>query len=152
MERVRLGVSEYEYWNGDTCPGAAPILCLSAKALALENFRYTDEIGLAADYPFLCRGIASYLKEEMEFVTTDCNDIYVYDCTKDDSASRRKVSDLDPVKGWPFDKDGLLEKEIQKEEFHILKGITRLDLPYATLPQQMNNSEKIDWVIQGGMI
>ena len=63
-----------------------------------------------------------------------------------------KVSDLDPVKGFQFDKDGLLEKEIQKEEFHILKGITRLDLPYATLPQQMSNSEKIDWVIQGGMI
>ena len=136
------------YWTGDVCPGGEPPLCFTNKAMDC-NLRYLDEVGLADDYPHLCQGLAAHLRGELNFVGTDCNDIYVYDCLRDSSSSR-KEQELSP-KGWPFDKDGYLEAEIKKEEYHILEGITRQHLPYATLPQIWGEVEKKQYILENAL-
>jgi hypothetical protein len=66
-------------------------------------------------------------------VSTDCNDIYIYDCTQD--SITRGNDDFDEEKGWPFDKKGLVYAENNKEEYKVLEGVTRQHLPYVTMPQ-----------------
>jgi hypothetical protein len=146
----RQPITPYWYWNGESCPGGEPTLCLSKKAIVDCDIHYTDNLGLADDYPHLLRGIISYLNGEMLFVNTDVNDIYVYDCTKDDSSSR-KQQDFDSERGWPFDAAGELQREIEREEFKILDGITRLDLPYATLRQYWNEEQKAKYVMENAL-
>ena len=136
------------YWTGDVVPGGEPPLCMSNKAIECD-LRYLDEVGLADDYPHLCQGIAAHLRGELTFVGTDCNDIYVYDCLRDSSSSR-KEQELGS-KGWPFDKDGYLEAEIKKEKYHILEGITRQHLPYATLPQVWGKTEKKKYILENAL-
>jgi hypothetical protein len=145
----RTPVTPSIYWNGDVCPGGEPPLCLSNKAIDC-NFRYLDSVGLADDYPHLCQAIIAYLNGDINFVGTDCNDIYVYDCL-DDGSSSRKSQDLDPEKGWPFDRAGELEKEIKKQKYHILEGVTRQDLPYATLSQVWSESEKKQYILENAL-
>tara|TARA_B110000211_G_scaffold147189_1_gene167674 strand:+ start:4434 stop:5354 length:921 start_codon:yes stop_codon:yes gene_type:complete len=142
----RFGLPSKILWDGQTCLGGEPPLCLSNKAVECE-LRYLDDIGLADDYPFLCQGVAAHLRDEMKFVGTDCNDIYVYDCLDDQSSSRQEHS-LDPNKGWPFDADGFLEKEIQKEIYQILSGVKTSDLPFVSLPQIWDGQKKGEYVLE----
>lgn len=142
----RFGAPQKQIWDGVTCPGGEPPLCLSNKAIECD-LRYLDNVGLADDYPFLCQGIAAHLRDEIKFVGTDCNDIYVYDCLDDQSSSRQEQS-LDPKKGWPFDVDGILEKEIQREEYQILSGVKVSDLPFVSIPQVWGGHEKGEYILE----
>ena len=143
---MRLGPPPKMIWDGVKCPGGEPPLCLSNKAIECD-FRYLDSIGLADDYPFLCQGIVSHLAGDIKFVGTDCNDIYVYDCLDDQSSSRQEQS-LDSKKGWPFDIDGVLEKEIQKEKYQILSGVGVGDLPFVSLQQVWGVQEKGTYILE----
>ena len=142
----RLGSPQKIIWDGNSCPGGEPPLCLSNKAIECD-LRYLDSIGLADDYPFLCQGISAHLREEMKFVGTDCNDIYVYDCLNEYSSSRKEHV-LDPDKGWPFDVDGILEEEIQKEKYENLSGVSVSDLPFESLPQVWGGKEKGTYILE----
>ena len=133
-------------WDGVNCSGGEPPLCLSNKAIEYD-LRYLDDIGLADDYSFLCQGMAAHLRGDINFVGTDCNDIYMYDCLDDDSSSRRKQS-LDPNKGWPFDMDGILEKEIQKDVYQILSGKTVSQFPFVSIDQVWNDKEKSEYILE----
>jgi len=143
---MRVGPLNKIIWDGVMCPGGEPPLCLSNKAIE-GNFRYLDDIGLADDYPFLCQAMAAHLRNEIKFVGTDCNDIYVYDCLDEDSSSRGKQS-LDPNKGWPFDVDGILEKEIQKDVYQILSGKKVSDFPFVSISQFWKEEEKAEYILE----
>lgn len=142
----RLPVMPSGIWDGMNCPGGEPVLALSNRAIDC-NLRYLDAVGLADDYPHLCQAIVAYLRGEMVFVGTDCNDIYVYDCSHDTSSSRQ-YQILNAKKGWPFDAEGHLEAEIRKPQYSILRGITRQHLPYATLPQVWDQNKKKQYVME----
>jgi len=134
-------------WDGVTCPGGEPPLCLSNNAIE-KNFRYLDDLNLADDYPHMCQGIASYLRGEIIYVNTDCNDIYVYDCLVSEGSSSRMDQNLDPDRGWPFDVNGILHQEIVQDEYKILSEITLQHLPYATLPQVWNEKQKSKYILE----
>ena len=141
--RVELG--PYLYWNGESIPGGEVTHCVSNKAVDC-NLKCLEGPNKVDDYFFLLRGIAAHLRGELVFVNTDCNDIYVYDCSGE--GITRGENDFDPVKGWPFDKAGLVEREVKKEEFKVLKGITRLHLPYASLEQAWGPERKAEYVLE----
>jgi len=138
----RLPVFPYLFWNGETIPGGEVTLCMSTKAVkadicALEGENRVD------DYFFMLKAIMAHLRRELNFVSTDCNDIYIYDCTQE--GITRGNDDFDEEKGWPFDKAGLVYSELNKDEYKILTGITRQHLPYVTMPQIWSEKEKCEF-------
>ena len=56
------------------------------------------------------------------------------------------TDDFDEERGWPFDKNGLVYSEVNKEEYKTLAGITRQHLPYATMPQVWTHELKCQFV------
>ena len=71
----------------------------------------------------------------------------MYDCLDDQSSSRQEQS-LDSEKGWPFDIDGVLEKEIQKEKYQILSGVGVGDLPFVSLQQVWGVQKKGTYILE----
>ena len=139
----RLPVFPYLFWDGQGIPGGEVTLCMSTKAVktgikALEGANRID------DYFFMLKAIMAHLNGELNFVSTDCNDIYIYDCTQE--GITREEDDFDPDRGWPFDKEGLVLAEVQKEEYHMLQGITRQHLPYVTMPQIWFQQDKREYL------
>ena len=139
----RLPVYPYEFWNGKTIPGGEVTLCMSTKA-AQADIRSLEGPNRIDDYFFLLKGIVAHLKKDINFVSTDCNDIYIYDCTGD--SITRGVDDFDEEKGWPFDKNGLVYSELNKDDYKVLAGITRQHLPYVTMPQVWTHQMKMEFV------
>lgn len=128
----RLPVYPYIFWNGDQIPGGEVTLCMSTKAVK-SGLRALEGENRIDDYFFMLKAIIAHINKELRFVSTDCNDIYIYDCTQD--SITRGNDDFDEEKGWPFDKKGLVYAENNKEEYKVLDGVTRQHLPYVTMPQ-----------------
>ena len=141
----RIPVYPYVFWNGKQIPGGEVTLCMSTKAVQ-SNIRSLEGPNRVDDYFFLLKAIAAHLRKEINFVSTDCNDIYVYDCTQD--SITRGVNDFDEERGWPFDKDGLVLNEVEKSEYRVLNGITRQHLPYVTMPQVWGYDDKKRFVLE----
>ena len=135
----RLPIFPYVFWNGEQIPGGEVTLCLSTKAVHAD-IRALEGPNRVDDYFFMLKGIIAHLNKEITFVSTDCNDIYVYDCTSD--SITRGVDDFDEERGWPFDKNGLVYSEVNKDDYKVLDGITRQHLPYVTMPQMWSQLEK----------
>ena len=139
----RIPVFPYIFWNGEQIPGGEVTLCMSTKAVKAD-IRSLEGANRCDDYFFMLKGIVAHLNKEINFVSTDCNDIYVYDCTGD--SITRGNDDFDEERGWPFDKNGLVYSEVNKEEYQVLQGITRQHLPYVTMPQVWSHLEKCNYV------
>mgnify|MGYP003654140155 FL=1 len=139
----RLPVYPYLFWNGETIPGGEVTLCMSTKAVQ-SDIRALEGENRVDDYFFMLKAVIAHLGKKINFVSTDCNDIYVYDCTQD--SITRGTDDFDEERGWPFDKNGLVYSEVNKEEYKTLAGITRQHLPYATMPQVWTHELKCQFV------
>ena len=135
----RLPVFPYEFWNGERIPGGEVTLCMTTKAVQ-SDIRALEGPNRIDDYFFMLKAIIAHLSGEINFVSTDCNDIYIYDCTQD--SITRGNDDFDEDRGWPFDKDGLVYAELNKEVYKGLAGITRQHLNYVTMPQVWTHLEK----------
>ena len=91
----------------------------------------------------MLKAIIAHLRGDINFVSTDCNDIYIYDCTQE--GITRGERDFDEERGWPFDKAGLVYSEVNKDEYKGLEGITRQHLPYVTMPQVWTHQMKCEF-------
>jgi len=118
-------------------------LCMSTKAVK-AGIRALEGANRVDDYFFMLKAIIAHINKEIKFVSTDCNDIYVYDCTQE--GITRGTDDFDEERGWPFDKNGLVYAENNKEEYKGLEGVTRQHLPYATMPQIWTHELKCQYV------
>lgn len=139
----RLPVYPYVFWNGEQIPGGEVTLCMSTKAVQ-SNIRALEGENRIDDYFFMLKAIIAHINKEIVFVSTDCNDIYIYDCTQD--SITRGNDDFDEERGWPFDKNGLVYSENNKEEYKVLQGVTRQHLPYVTMPQMWTHELKCQFV------
>ena len=139
----RLPVFPYLFWNGDNIPGGEVTLCMSTKAVQAD-IRALEGENRCDDYFFMLKGILAHFNKEINFVSTDCNDIYIYDCTAE--GITRGNDDFDEERGWPFDKNGLVYSEVNKDEYKALDGITRQHLPYVTMPQMWTHREKCHYI------
>ena len=139
----RIPVYPYIFWNGEHIPGGEVTLCMSTKAVE-SDIRALEGANRCDDYFFMLDGIVAHLNKEINFVSTDCNDIYIYDCTQD--SITRGADDFDEERGWPFDKDGLVYSSVNQDKYKILEGITRQFLPYVTMPQVWSHREKCEFV------
>ena len=141
---TRLPVFPYQFWNGKQIPGGEVTLCLSTKAVD-SNIRALEGANRVDDYFYLLKAITAHLRGDITFVSTDCNDIYIYDCTQE-GITRDKEDDFDPERGWPFDKAGLVLSEVTKPEYKVLEGITRQHFPYVTMPQVWYQMDKCEYL------
>ena len=139
----RLPVYPYIFWNGEQIPGGEVTLCMSTKAVKAD-IRALEGPNRVDDYFFMLKAIIAHINKEIVFVSTDCNDIYIYDCTQD--SITRGNDDFDEERGWPFDKNGLVYSENNKEEYKVLQGVTRQHLPYVTMPQMWTHELKCQFV------
>ena len=145
----RIPVFPYSFWNGEQIPGGEVTLCLSTKAVQ-SDIRALEGPNRVDDYFFMLKGIVAHLEDKINFVSTDCNDIYVYDCTQE--GITRGKDDFDSERGWPFDKEGLVLSEVQRDEYKTLAGITRQHLPYVTMPQVWGPQDKCDYVAKNEVV
>ena len=139
----RLPVYPYLFWSGEQIPGGEVTLCMSTKAVKAD-IRSLEGPNRCDDYFFMLDAIVAHLNKEINFVSTDCNDIYIYDCTQE--GITRGTDDFDEERGWPFDKDGLVYSAVNNEKYKVLEGITRQYLPYVTMPQVWTHREKCEYV------
>jgi len=140
---MRIPVQPYVFWNGEKIPGGEVTLCMTTKAVK-ANIRSLEGENRCDDYFFMLKAVAAHLRKEINFVSTDCNDIYVYDCTQE--SITRGTNDYDENLGWPFDKNGLVLGELKRDEYKVLNGITRQHLPYVTMPQVWGIEDKKKYV------
>jgi hypothetical protein len=143
---LRVPVYPSLFWinEGKRIPGGEITLCLSNKAAKNEKLKCLEGPNRVDDYFFLLNGIISHMNKEFVFVSTDCNDIYIYDCAGD-SISQGDHK-FDSKLGWPFDVDGLVLSESTKEKYRVLEGITRQHLPYVTMPQVWDMDQKVKYL------
>jgi len=143
---LRVSVYPYLFWinEGKRIPGGEITLCLSNKAAGNETLKCLEGPNRVDDYFFLLNGIIAHMNKELVFVSTDCNDIYIYDCTGD--SITQGDHKFDSELGWPFDTDGLVLSESTKEKYKVLEGITRQHLPYVTMPQVWSIDQKVEYL------
>ena len=141
---TRLPVFPHLFWNGQNIPGGEITLCLSTKAVD-SHIRCLEGANRVDDYFYMLKAVAAHLRGEINFVSTDCNDIYIYDCTQE-GITRSKENDFDPDRGWPYDKAGLVLSEVTKPEYKVLEGITRQHMPYVTMPQVWFEQDKCEYL------
>jgi len=139
----RLPVFPYLFWNGEVVSGEDRVLCLSTKALksGISTLEGNHDV---FKYFLVLNALCKHLDGELVFVSTDCNDIYIYDCTHDNHSSKKE--DYDEERGWPFDKNGLVYSEVNRDEYKTLDGITRQHFPYVTMPQVWSHQMKCEFV------
>lgn len=141
----RVAVHPYLFWDSQRIPGGEVTLCLSNKAAENETLRCLEGANRVDDYFFLLTALIAHINRDLVFVSTDCNDIYIYDCTGE-SITQGKQDDFDPTLGWPYDKNGLVLSEVKKAEYEVLEGITRQHLPYVTMPQVWGGRQKAEYL------
>ena len=140
----RVPVHPYLFWDGQRIPGGEVTLCLSNKAVECD-LKCLEGANRVDDYFYMLKAIIAHQNKELVFVSTDCNDIYIYDCTGE-SITQGKQDDFDPTLGWPYDKYGLVLSEVKKPEYEVLEGITRQHLPYVTMPQVWSAKQKAEYL------
>ena len=140
----RVPVHPYLFWDGQRIPGGEVTLCLSNRAVEC-NLKCLEGANRVDDYFYMLNAIIAHQNKEFVFVSTDCNDIYIYDCTGE-SITQGKHDDFDPTLGWPYDKNGLVLSEVKKSEYEVLEGITRQHLPYVTMPQVWSEKQKAEYL------
>lgn len=140
----RVPVHPYLFWDGQRIPGGEVTLCLSNKAVEC-NLKCLEGANRVDDYFYMLKAITAHQNNELVFVSTDCNDLYIYDCTGE-SITQGKQDDFDPTLGWPYDKYGLVLSEVKKPEYEVLEGITRQHLPYVTMPQVWSAKQKAEYL------
>ena len=138
----------YTYWDGRNILGGEPYLCVSNKVVDAD-IRYLEGDTITDDYFHLLDAILAHLDGKIRFVNTDCNEIYVYDCSNDTSLTR-KDKQFDPELGWPYDLNGLVKKTTQRDRYIRLKQerINRHHVHYSTLPQIWGADEKAKFVAE----
>ena len=141
----RVSVHPYMFWDSQRIPGGEVTLCHSNKAAENETLRCLEGANRVDDYFFLLTALIAHINRDLVFVSTDCNDIYIYDCTGE-SITQGKQDDFDPTLGWPYDKNGLVLSEVKKAEYEVLEGITRQHLPYVTMPQVWGGEQKAEYL------
>jgi len=147
----RVPVFPYLFWDGQKIPGGEVTLCLSNKAAENETLRCLEGANRVDDYFFLLKAIIAHINHDLVFVSTDCNDIYIYDCTRG-SITQGTQDDYDPTLGWPYDKNGLVLSEVKKTEYEVLDGITRQHLPYVTMPQVWGVEQKSEYLKENDLL
>lgn len=125
------------YWDGVHCPGGEITLMESLKAIEVmrgNGYKCLEIPGIPEDYIYLLQTICEHQKGNLIFANTDCNEIYCYDMTGEQSATRGEgeVNTLDVSRWNPEVRD-----MIKDPEFESLRGVRRIDLPLASLPHTM---------------
>ena len=147
IEHRPVGVP-YQYWDGKVIPGGEPYLCVSNKVIDAD-IRYLEGDTVTDDYFHLLDAVLAHLDGKINFVNTDCNDIYVYDCSNENSLTR-KDKKFDPELGWPYDITGLVKETTQRKRYIRLKEekVMRHHVQYATIPQVWGLEEKAKFVLE----
>lgn len=137
----RLPVFPFLFWDGENMNGEDFPLCASSKAVevGLNTLEGDHDI---AEYFLTLDAINHHVNKELTFVSTDCNEIYVQDCTEQ---TKFDSSKYDEERGYPFDANGLVYSEMNCDNYKSLAGITRQFFPYVTMPQVWSHREKCEF-------
>ena len=144
----RLPVFPFLFWDGETVKGEDFPLCVSTKAVQ-SGLKTLEGKHDAVNYILTLNAIVSHLNDEINFVSTDCNEIYIMDKL---SEIRFGSENYDEEKGWPFDSDGLVYSEINSDNYKVLENITRQFLPYVTMPQIWNHRGECEFVSRNELV
>lgn len=136
----RFPIPDYEYYDGWNCHGGEVTLCLSKRAVECGLLHLTTP-NIPDDYTHMLYALKAHVERKLLFVNTDCNDVYVYDKTNPVGTTNQPGFKFNPD-DWPEEDRNLL----RGPTFQCLRGVNRKNLPWVTIPQVMDPSEKIDFV------
>lgn len=141
----RLPVYPYIFWNAEQIPGIDQMMCASTKAVetGIRAFPGNHD---ATSYFLTLNALLQHVNENLNFVSTDCNEIYISDFTEEPTPSKKTIEKYDPDRGWPFDKEGVVYSELNQEKYKVLSALTRQFFPYVTMPQLWNNLDKCQFI------
>jgi len=126
-------------YDGQACPGGEVTLFLSAKAVECDLIHLEYPM-IPDDFTHLLWAVKHHVMGNLKYVSTDCNDIYVYDKTTDHGVTNDPNFKFAPYQ-WP---DGAWQYVL--DNFADIVGITRGHMPFITIPQIMYPGEKRDFV------
>ena len=141
----RLPVFPFVFWDDGNLYGEDFPLCLSTKAVNTKIKTLEGDHDVS-NYFLTIEAILQHLDDKLNFVSTDCNEIYVLDYTEE---TKFDASKYDEERGYPFDSNGLVHSSINDEKYKALTGVTRQYLPYVTMPQVWSQREKCEFVSGG---
>ena len=129
------------YWNGEYCPGGEITLIESLKAIETMReleYKCLEIPNIPEDYFYLLQVIIEHQKGNLIFANTDCNEIYCYDMTGAQSATRGEdVNTLDVTK-WKEEVQNMLIDP----KFETLRNVRRIDLPLVSFPYTLCDEVK----------
>jgi hypothetical protein len=137
---LRRPVSPYLYWDGETCNGGEVTLFVSARAVecGLEHMEIPN---IPDDFMHMLRAVKAHVEGKLLFCNTDTNDVYCYIKTNPNGTTNQPDFTFDP-KLWPPAERELLTGPT----FECLRGFTRQQLPWVTIPQIMMADEKTEFI------
>ncbi len=136
----RYAIPDYKYYDGHNCTGGEVTLCLSAKAV-MCNLRHMEVPMIPDDFMHMLRALKAHVEGKLLFVNTDCNDVYVYDKSRDSSTTNQREFVFNPDQ-WPAEERSLLRGPV----FRQLLGFSRQQLPWVTIPQLMDPDDKVAYI------
>lgn len=137
----RSPVPTYPLYAGieNGCPGGEVTLFVSANAVE-RDLHHLEYPMIPDDFTHMLWAIKHHLLGNLRYVSTDTNDVYVYDKTNSVGTTNQPEFKFDPNQ-WPSE-----AVDYVRTNFSDIVGVTRAHLPYLTLPQVMYPGEKADFV------
>jgi len=121
------------------CPGGEVTLFVSANAVE-RDLHHLEYPMIPDDFTHMLWGIKHHLLGNLQYVSTDTTDIYVYDKTNSVGTTNQPEFKFDP-KQWPAE-----AVDYVRDNFSDIVGVTRAHLPFLTLPPVLFPGEKCDFV------
>ena len=137
----RFPIPSYVYWDGHNCHGGEVTLCLSAKAVECDLL-HLETPNIPDDYTHMLWALKAHVEGRLKFVNTDTNDVYVYDKTNPVGTTNQPGFMFNPD-DWPQQDRELL----RGNTFECLRNFNRQSLPWVTVPQILQPSDKADFIL-----